>query len=435
MEYVSGGILLQYRFPANVEDPTELVILSDDVKVISEKVFDYDGRIGSDVIKNIIIPEIVTEIEDRAFYYLKKLQCIMIPKSVEKIGERAFGYYDDDSRTEDFRIYGYTGTEAQRYADENGISFISVDDTEMWFDEFTLGYYKTKEVNYELYELIGHFFQTEVPDDDEEAKCLLDEALAVYKKDFERAKECLSDACCGYLERQGYDFEAYTLRAYTAEEKAFFREYSKIYHNIYSAHGAVAGLNGDWQTAHDCFVKAYDYLHCYLKRGDEGYSVTINALLCKAIGITSLLLGDPVEAFRRYREEQDHLYHSLCCLNGDRRLSACSKRMAEAMVMSGNIELAEKYCLDAVEWRKSAVNTARKENIGPDEYTDWYDMEQWAYDQYRLGYITKEYDCFEEVIGWLKKYNYGFPYITRAQRATIEANIERIEKAGRENNL
>ena len=40
-----------------------------------------------------------------------------------------------------------------------------------------------------------------------------------------------------------------------------------------------------------------------------------------------------------------------------------------------------------------------------------------------------------EVIGWLKRYNYGFPYITRAQRATLEANIERIKKAGRDNNL
>ena len=102
--------------------------------------------------------------------------------------------------------------------------------------------------------------------------------------------------------------------------------------------------------------------------------------------------------------------------------------------MSGNIELAEEYCLDAVEWRKSAVNTARKENIGPDEYTDWYDMEQWAYDQYRLGYITKEYGRFEEAVGCLKEYSSGFPYITRAQRTTIEANIDRIKKAGRENN-
>ena len=52
-----------------------------------------------------------------------------IPASVTSIGYHAFGYYYDDENDEiikqdDFIIYGYPGTEAERYAKENGFEFI-----------------------------------------------------------------------------------------------------------------------------------------------------------------------------------------------------------------------------------------------------------------------------------------------------------------------
>ena len=47
------------------------------------------------------------------------------------IGERAFGYVFDDENLEyvvidGFTIYGYSGTEAHRYANDNGIKFVSL---------------------------------------------------------------------------------------------------------------------------------------------------------------------------------------------------------------------------------------------------------------------------------------------------------------------
>ena len=46
------------------------------------------------------------------------------------IGDEAFGYYYDDNwvtqKIENFTIYGYTGSAAETYANENGFTFISI---------------------------------------------------------------------------------------------------------------------------------------------------------------------------------------------------------------------------------------------------------------------------------------------------------------------
>jgi hypothetical protein len=63
------------------------VYLSDNVKVIGEKVF-----YGCNSLENITIPNSVTEIKESAFSHCKKLEGIAIPNSVTELGGYAFEY-------------------------------------------------------------------------------------------------------------------------------------------------------------------------------------------------------------------------------------------------------------------------------------------------------------------------------------------------------
>ena len=57
-----------------------------------------------------------------AFYNCTWLTSVTIPNSVTRIGKKAFGYYHDE-RIHGFTIYGNKGSEAERYANENGFKF------------------------------------------------------------------------------------------------------------------------------------------------------------------------------------------------------------------------------------------------------------------------------------------------------------------------
>ena len=69
-----------------------------------------------------------------AFVDCPNLKSVIIPSSVSLIAYRAFGYvFDNESRLvkmEDFTIYGYEGTIAETYANENGFTFIPLDDSQ-----------------------------------------------------------------------------------------------------------------------------------------------------------------------------------------------------------------------------------------------------------------------------------------------------------------
>ena len=96
---------------------------------------------GCTSLTNVVIPESVKSIgnpwDSNTFFNCPNLKAVTIPSSVEKIGEHSFGYngsyYDSEkgeyvSETVDnFTILGKSGTAAETYANENGFTFIDLD--------------------------------------------------------------------------------------------------------------------------------------------------------------------------------------------------------------------------------------------------------------------------------------------------------------------
>lgn len=82
-------------------------------------------------LKSVTIPNSVTSIYYNAFLDCNNLKSVTIPPSVTHIGENAFGYYRDDDNWETinvdgFTIYGYEGSQAQKYAENNGFEFVKL---------------------------------------------------------------------------------------------------------------------------------------------------------------------------------------------------------------------------------------------------------------------------------------------------------------------
>lgn len=113
------------------------VTISNLVESIGDYAFSYCQNL-----RDLIIVDSVKSIGDYAFFGCTNLVEITIPKSVTTIGERAFGYVIDDKNLDyvvidGFTIYGYNNTEAQRYANDNGIKYVSLGDVSA--DELIVG--------------------------------------------------------------------------------------------------------------------------------------------------------------------------------------------------------------------------------------------------------------------------------------------------------
>ena len=82
-------------------------------------------------LKSVTISEGVQEIGEYAFCNCTKLKNITVPESVTKIGKESLGYYYDEKteesrKLEGFTITGYKGSAAQKYAQDNGIKFVTL---------------------------------------------------------------------------------------------------------------------------------------------------------------------------------------------------------------------------------------------------------------------------------------------------------------------
>ena len=79
---------------------------------------------GRDHLTSVTIPNSVTSIGDSAFLGCGSLAHVTIPCNVTSIGNNAFGFCG--ALTEDrFTIHGAAGSEAERYAEDNGFDFVS----------------------------------------------------------------------------------------------------------------------------------------------------------------------------------------------------------------------------------------------------------------------------------------------------------------------
>lgn len=130
------------HIPANVKNiPDEAFF--DDIrikKVVIEEGVVSIGRqsfYNLTSLKSISLPSTLTEIGNLAI--ISGLKSVFIPKNVTKIGRHAIGYKLvnlKDVLITDFVIYGYSGSEAQTYAENSGLKFY---DVETLFDNVDMG--------------------------------------------------------------------------------------------------------------------------------------------------------------------------------------------------------------------------------------------------------------------------------------------------------
>ena len=115
----------------------EEVVISKGIETIDSFSFG-----GCSKLKAFQIPYGVTMISYEAFFDIA-LSSIVIPKSVIYIGEYGLGYrgiYNeyglriDSEKIPGFTVYGYAGTDAQRYAEENGFTFVPLEDNSVFGD-------------------------------------------------------------------------------------------------------------------------------------------------------------------------------------------------------------------------------------------------------------------------------------------------------------
>lgn len=113
---------------AFISNACETITLPSTMRIIG------DDSFTSKVLKTVNLNDGLQYIGEGAFFSYGKIKNMTVPASVTHIGVQAIGYYPPDPDNPfvpsevipNFVIYGTSGTEAQTYADSNGIQFNSI---------------------------------------------------------------------------------------------------------------------------------------------------------------------------------------------------------------------------------------------------------------------------------------------------------------------
>lgn len=146
------------------------ISLPNGLMAIGEEAFLSCRNISS----GFIIPDTVETIEDKAYFNCRNLKEVTVGYNLLEIGDQALGYmYKDDDdlngdfstvKVDGFTIKGYTGSEAEVYANENGFTFVSIGQAP---PKPTLSF--TPKYPYEYIENYNGFWESDYDDETETA--------------------------------------------------------------------------------------------------------------------------------------------------------------------------------------------------------------------------------------------------------------------------
>ena len=133
-----NGVLYIGNFLVAIKSDVKSITVKEGTKLIACGERSHSENHGFASLESITIPNSVLYIGSNAFFNCKNLKSVTIPESVISIGEYAFGEYYRSTgsstgvieRVTNFTIYGFRGTEAERYAKERNINFEDLRDPE-----------------------------------------------------------------------------------------------------------------------------------------------------------------------------------------------------------------------------------------------------------------------------------------------------------------
>ena len=113
---------------------------------------------------SVTIGENVKSIGIHAFFNCHSLKSVKLSDTTTEIGKKAFGYYYDGhekKRIHGFTIYGNKGSEAERYANENGFEFLPTESApSKFFPDVIRGDWYYNAVNFMLKKVMLQAIQT-----------------------------------------------------------------------------------------------------------------------------------------------------------------------------------------------------------------------------------------------------------------------------------
>lgn len=150
------GILLNKDKTEIVKYPNKMQSTYDIPNTVTD-ILPYAFRDDTNL-QYISLPQNITTVGYGAFMDCPNLVKVTLPTELTTIDSDAFGYLfrmGGNIHVNDFKIYGYKNTAAEKYAQDNGFEFIALDDEVVTGDSNQDGIVNVKDVTYLQRHLAG----------------------------------------------------------------------------------------------------------------------------------------------------------------------------------------------------------------------------------------------------------------------------------------